>query len=70
MQENEKKYDGQYIAKILDAIADGYEYELVFVEDVEGEDIYLIKVENPMFKEYNGEDPFLCFYAPANQEIT
>lgn len=72
MQSIVKKNDGDYIKKTLDAIADGYDWELIFVEDVEdssNKDIYLIKVENPNFKEDNGENPFMCFYAPANQEI-
>ena len=72
--------DIEYIRKTLQAVADGYDYAITDIQDVDVEvgkidssdhvnTVFFLVVENPDFKEDDGSDPKLCIMIDKDQIV-
>lgn len=59
----------KYILDTINAIADGYHWNLIEYSGENDEPFYVVRVENPTYKPDNGSDPYMAIHLPANQEV-
>lgn len=68
MQQDVKK-DGEYIFRVVENIADGYDWNLIEYSNEDDDPFYVVRVENPDYKPDDGSDPYMAIHLPANQEV-